>query len=63
MADGQPGELGAVVLKRVVAENKHACAHVPILHQVSAVLIVQEAIPSPNLVIQMDVKVRKLLPK
>ena len=59
MVDGQTGKPGAVVVKRAVAENKHACAHVPILHQVWAVLIVQEAILSPNLAIQMDVKVRK----
>ena len=59
MADGQTGKPGVAVASPVVVENKHACAHVPILHQVSAVLIVKEAIPSPNLVIQMDVKVRK----
>ena len=63
MVDGQAGKPGVAVASPVVVENKHACAHVPILHQISAALIVQEAIPSPNLVIKMDVKVKKSVSK
>ena len=53
MADGQPGELGAVVVEPVEAEHKHACVLAAIPHQPAVVPFVKDLVLKLNLAIKM----------
>ena len=57
MADGQPGELGAVVVEPAEAEHKHACVLAAIPHQPAVVPFVKDLVLKLNLAIKMAVQV------
>ena len=56
--DGQTGGHGAVAASHVVVAGKHACAHVPILHQPLVVPTAKEIVPRFSLATSIGVQVR-----